>query len=38
MTSSCNRHMEGGCLLRRTTCHGGGALGILEEGVEPYME
>jgi hypothetical protein len=28
-------HMEVGCLLGRMTFFGGGALGILEEGVEP---
>jgi hypothetical protein len=28
-------HMEVGCLLVRTPCFGEGALGIMEEGVEP---
>jgi hypothetical protein len=28
-------HMEVGCLLGRMTHLGGGALGILEEGIEP---
>jgi hypothetical protein len=37
MNSSCSQNMEVGCLLGRTTCIGG-VLGILEEGVESYME
>lgn len=32
VTASCSRHMEGGCLLKRTTCLGGGAVGHLGGG------
>jgi hypothetical protein len=28
---------EVGCLLGRVTCLGGGAVGILKEGIEPWM-